>query len=164
MSDSTKVTCGQCQHFTRHEDYDDNGSNGLCAVYLSVTKEMPSILALSQYFSRDLGSLPFNDETPRNCNKFVTKDNIVDVGVMHILIQKEYKAGDLPPEGYLAWHEWAEVQHKSGIRTVQCGNCGQWNTPQELSGKTITFKAVNKKNKEVIESSPLCTKCDKAGA
>lgn len=75
MSNLITVNCGQCQHFTRNEDYDDNGSNGSCAVYLQITKEMPSILALSQYFSRDLGALPFNDETPRNCNKFVEKSN-----------------------------------------------------------------------------------------
>jgi len=77
MSNSITVTCGQCQHFTRHEDYDDNGSNGSCTVYLGITKKISSILALSQYFSRDLGALPFNDETPRHCNKFVGKYQFV---------------------------------------------------------------------------------------
>lgn len=41
------------------------------------------------------------------------------------------KPGDLPPVGYLAWHEWAEVQHKAGIRQVQC-SCGLWLFPQEV--------------------------------
>jgi hypothetical protein len=48
----------------------------------------------------------------------------------------DYKPGDLPPEGYLEWHAWAEVQRKAGIRQVQCGVCGLYRTPQELSSKT----------------------------
>ena len=31
-----------------------------------------------------------------------------------MLEQDTYKSGDLPPEGYLAWHEWAEVQRNAG--------------------------------------------------
>jgi len=46
-----------------------------------------------------------------------------------ILEQDTYKPGDPPPEGYLAWHEWAEVQRKAGIKQVQCGRCGLWKTP-----------------------------------
>lgn len=30
-----------------------------------------------------------------------------------ILEQATYKPGDLPPTGYLEWHEWAEVQRKA---------------------------------------------------
>lgn len=44
-----------------------------------------------------------------------------------------FKAGDPAPSGYLDWHEWAEVQHKAGLRQVQCPNCGRWKYPQELS-------------------------------
>jgi len=51
---------------------------------------------------------------------------------MHILMQKEYKPGDLPPKGYLAWHEWAEVQRKAGIKQRPCKRCATWLTPQEI--------------------------------
>ena len=57
--------------------------------------------------------------------------------------QSTYKPGDQPPGGYLAWHEWAEVQHKAGIKQVKCGKCGLWKTPQELRSKTICNKCVN---------------------
>lgn len=60
----------------------------------------------------------------------------------------EFKPGDLPPEGYLAWHEWAEVQRKAGIVQVQCGKCGLWKTPQELSGQ-----------EPMEQAAPICSKC-----
>lgn len=45
----------------------------------------------------------------------------------------DFKPGDQAPDGYLAWHEWAEVQHKAGLRQKECGRCGKWKYPQELS-------------------------------
>jgi hypothetical protein len=45
-----------------------------------------------------------------------------------------FKPGDPPPEGYLNWHAWAEVQDKAGLRQKQCSRCGLWKFPQELSG------------------------------
>lgn len=48
---------------------------------------------------------------------------------------KDYKPGDLPPEGYLEWHAWAEVQYKAGIPQSYCSNCGKYHTPQELPCK-----------------------------
>lgn len=80
-----------------------------------------------------------------------------------ITVQAEYKPGDLPPEGYLAWHEWAEVQRKAGIRQRQCPGCGLWRTPQELSTREITWEATIKSGKRRGErvrlSDFLCTKC-----
>ena len=38
---------------------------------------------------------------------------------LHILWQAEYKPGDQAPEGYLAWHEWAEVQHEAGLQRLR---------------------------------------------
>ena len=75
--------------------------------------------------------------------------------------QSTFKPGDLPPEGYLAWHEWAEVQRKAGIKQVQCGICGKWKTPQELSGRTITTMASRTKRgpRNVALTSPVCMKC-----
>lgn len=75
--------------------------------------------------------------------------------------QPAFKPGDLPPEGYLAWHEWAEVQRKAGIKQVQCGICAKWKTPQELSGMTVTTMASRTKRgpRNVALTSPVCTKC-----
>ena len=57
-----------------------------------------------------------------------------------ILQQRTYKPGDPEPDGYLAWHEWAAAQHKAGLRQRQCGRCGLWNYPQELSAGTGACK------------------------
>jgi len=51
--------------------------------------------------------------------------------LIHLLIQPKFKPGDLPPKGYLAWHEWAEVQRKAGIKQKKCKDCGKFFTPQE---------------------------------
>ena len=60
-----------------------------------------------------------------------------------IIEQDEYKPGDQPPEGYLAWCEWAEVQRKAGVKQKKCVVCGLWRTPQELIDAAI----------------PVCNKC-----
>ena len=80
---------------------------------------------------------------------------------MKILVQDEFKPGDMPPEGnsYLAWHEWAEVQHKAGIKQVECGKCGKWKTPQELSGETVSTRAFNSKGEELELVNSVCKKC-----
>lgn len=70
-----------------------------------------------------------------------------------------YKPGDLPPEGYLQWHEWAEVQRKAGIKQVECGSCGKWQTPQELSGEKLTMPAKTSKGETVQLKLAVCTKC-----
>ncbi len=53
--------------------------------------------------------------------------------LMCLLIIPHFKPGDKPPEeGYLEWHEWAEVQWKSGLRQSRCNGCGLWMFPQEV--------------------------------
>ena len=52
-----------------------------------------------------------------------------------LLIMPYFKPGDLPPDGYLQWHEWAEVQRKAGIKQSPC-LCGKWITPQEREHHT----------------------------
>lgn len=37
----------------------------------------------------------------------------------------------MPPDGYTAWHEWAEAQRKGGLKQSQCVECGLWFFPQE---------------------------------
>ena len=71
----------------------------------------------------------------------------------------DFKPGDQAPEGYLAWHEWAEVQHKAGLRQKQCGRCGKWKYPQELSDKTDKHTATHKKKGPVKLETAVCLKC-----
>ena len=76
-----------------------------------------------------------------------------------LLVQKKYLPGSLPPDGYLEWHEWADVQRKAGIKQVECGMCGKWKTPQELSGQVAQFSARDKRGKPVTLSAPVCSEC-----
>jgi len=52
-------------------------------------------------------------------------------GEWHIHVTPDFKPGDPRPEGYLAWHEWARVQHRAGLRQRQCPVCLRWRFPQE---------------------------------
>lgn len=78
-----------------------------------------------------------------------------------VCTSEAYKPGDQPPEGYLAWHEWAEVQYKAGIKQVECGKCGRWKTPQELSDVFVEFTARTKRGKPVEMRLPVCNSCVK---
>lgn len=80
-----------------------------------------------------------------------------------LLVQEDYKPGDQAPEGYLAWHEWAEVQHKAGLRQKQCGRCGLWRYPQELSEHPVRWQGFTARGKRVNQMAPLCLKCDARG-
>lgn len=77
-----------------------------------------------------------------------------------ILEQAHYKPGDQAPEGYLAWHEWAEVQHKAGLRQKQCGQCGLWRYPQELSEHFVRWQGFTARGKPARQMAPLCLKCE----
>jgi hypothetical protein len=79
--------------------------------------------------------------------------------LIHLTAQRTYKPGDLPPEGYLAWHEWAEVQRKAGIKQKQCATCGRWKTPQELSVQVLELTAKDRRGRTVKQSGPVCSKC-----
>ena len=77
-------------------------------------------------------------------------------GVM--CVQQEFKPGDQAPEGYLAWHEWAEVQHNAGLRQKECGRCGKWKFPQELSDKIDRYEA-RSRNGPVTLVALVCNNC-----
>lgn len=77
-----------------------------------------------------------------------------------IIEQENYAPGDPAPEGYLEWHEWAEIQHKAGLRQKQCGRCGLWRYPQELSDKLDRMEARTRKGKPVVVATPVCLKCE----
>ena len=81
-------------------------------------------------------------------------------GFMRVLEQANFRPGDLPPEGYLAWHEWADVQRKAGIKQVACGRCGLWKCPQEFS-KTVDRMEAQSRNGPVTLASPVCNTCNK---
>ena len=70
----------------------------------------------------------------------------------------DFKPGDQAPDGYLAWHEWAEVQHKAGLRQQECGRCLKWRYPQELSDKIDRHKAISSKG-QVTVATVVCIKC-----
>lgn len=70
-----------------------------------------------------------------------------------------YKPGDPPPNGYLEWHEWAEVQHKAGLRQVMCGRCGKWRYPQELSGGMDEHEAKSRRGRGVAQRCAVCVDC-----
>lgn len=79
-----------------------------------------------------------------------------------LLTGKKYNPGDMPPKGYLAWHEWADTQHKAGLRQTECGLCGKWKFPQELSKTIIKHMPFIIKHglKETIEISyHVCREC-----
>ena len=70
----------------------------------------------------------------------------------------DFKPGDQAPEGYLAWHEWADKQHKAGLRQKECGRCGRWKYPQELSATQDAFEAKSRKGL-VNFKTPVCHTC-----
>lgn len=78
---------------------------------------------------------------------------------VHLTIQATYKPGDLPPEGYLAWHEWADVQRKAKIKQVACPTCSLWRTPQELSTKQREWTCCTSKGEIITFSEFICSKC-----
>lgn len=77
----------------------------------------------------------------------------------HLLVMPTYKPGDLPPEGYLQWHEWAEVQRKAGIKQVVCPTCAKWKTPQELSTHEVRWKLANRRGQTIEGAEFQCAKC-----
>lgn len=69
-----------------------------------------------------------------------------------------YAPGDPAPDGYLAWHEWADVQIKAGLKQYACGRCVKWKFPQELSGETDSHTLQSKKG-SVLIVTPVCLDC-----
>jgi hypothetical protein len=87
-----------------------------------------------------------------------------DVTLVCVLEQKRYRPGDQAPEGYLAWHEWAEVQHKAGLRQKQCGRCGKWRFPQQLSAEVDRAELAGMRKRKptlVTVETPVCNDCHK---
>lgn len=47
------------------------------------------------------------------------------------MVTTKPRVGSQPPEGYVAWHEWAAAQAKGGLVQKQCPTCLLWKFPQE---------------------------------
>ena len=78
-------------------------------------------------------------------------------GVM--TVAGHYMPGSQPPTGYLDWHEWAEVQHKAGLRQKECATCGKWKYPQELSEQTTECIGTTRGGQKVRIVGPVCNEC-----
>lgn len=76
-------------------------------------------------------------------------------------VSSNHKPGDREPANatYLDWHSWAEVQHKAGLRQVECGRCGLWRYPQDLSSTVDEKEVFTKRGKPVTVKSAVCLKC-----
>lgn len=78
--------------------------------------------------------------------------------IIHMLVMPEFKPGDQAPSGYLQWHEWAEAQHKAGLRQKECGRCGKWRYPQQLSVLVDRSEAQSRRGPVAIETA-VCNDC-----
>lgn len=79
-----------------------------------------------------------------------------------VTMSPDFQAGDPEPTGYLDWHAWAEAQHKAGLRQSQCGNCGRWRFPQQMSTREASHEYITGRGKRVRISEFLCLKCAEA--
>lgn len=79
--------------------------------------------------------------------------------LMCLLDAGSYQPGDMPPEGYNKWHEWAGVQHKAGLRQVVCPTCVKWKYPQELSDEIVTSKVEPSRGYKYTTTSRMCLSC-----
>lgn len=70
-----------------------------------------------------------------------------------------YEVGDMPPEGYIQWHGWADAQEKGGLKQARCGECGLWNYPQELTDQQRATHGVTANGKEAVIFHRVCKKC-----
>ncbi len=57
-----------------------------------------------------------------------------------------YKPGDQAPHG-------------AGLRQEECGKCGKWKYPHELSGQKIKWTALKRGGREVTGYLSVCNAC-----
>lgn len=71
-------------------------------------------------------------------------------------------SGDVAPEGYIAWHEWAARQAKRGYVQQKCAICAKFKFPVELSARVIVSHPQDSRGRVHETTSPVCLKCDAA--
>jgi hypothetical protein len=74
-------------------------------------------------------------------------------------VADDYKPGDMPPTGYIARQEWADVQMKAGLKQVPCNHCGKWLFPQQVARET-TRVLRNSMGAPVNVKGYVCKACD----
>lgn len=48
----------------------------------------------------------------------------------------------------------------AGLRQKQCGQCGLWRYPQELSEHMVRWQGFTARGKPAHQMAPLCLKCE----
>lgn len=83
-------------------------------------------------------------------------------GVAILTVGGDYEPGSQPPKtnGYMDMEEWFNVQRKAGLRQVECGRCGRWKFPQELSSTVDKAKLHKRDGTPVPVESPVCNECN----
>lgn len=46
-------------------------------------------------------------------------------------LKRTWPTGCMPPKGYVQWADWAEAQHRHGLRQQRCTVCGLFRFPQQ---------------------------------
>jgi hypothetical protein len=80
-------------------------------------------------------------------------------GIIHVSFEHQCKPGDPPPEGYMAWHQWAQTQYNSGLRQRTCPNCGLWKFPQEFSESTLKTEFMDGSGRKITDGKHVCIEC-----
>lgn len=79
---------------------------------------------------------------------------------MGIKAGPQYAADSMPPESYLAWHQWASdmfnIHHQ---RQRQCPRCKLWKFPIEQSEVAEQHMLETKTGKLRRQWSPVCIYC-----
>lgn len=80
-----------------------------------------------------------------------------------LTVAETYEPGSQPPKthGYMDMEEWWRVQRKAGLRQVECGRCGRWKFPQELSPAVDKSTLHKRDGTPVPVESPVCNECDR---
>jgi hypothetical protein len=50
---------------------------------------------------------------------------------------RRYEPGEPPPEGYMAWQDWAHDQYQAGLRQSLSQRCRRYKFPQELAREGV---------------------------
>ena len=81
---------------------------------------------IAQFLTRTL------DWAPSVVLPAAVEDDMSGYPLICLRVVPKFKAGDPAPDDYVAWHEWARVQYRSGLRQRPCAECGRWLFPQEV--------------------------------
>lgn len=78
----------------------------------------------------------------------------------------DFEVGSMPPSGYIAKSEWAQVQLNAGLEQTQCNNCKRWFFPQEIKVHCCYVCPRcegTRKYKRLGSKEKICSVCDGNG-